>query len=82
MEPFRVERSNSRRMQPTFRIAMAPDRCCALPGHAGRSSSSYLADADYQGPRVAAASPIRVQILRKLEGQIGFAVHARRWVVV
>ena len=39
------------------------------------------ADAGYQGPRVAAASPITVQIVRKLEGQVGFAVHARRWVV-
>ena len=35
-----------------------------------------FADAGYQGPRVAAASPIRV-----LEGQIGFAVQAKRWVV-
>ena len=39
------------------------------------------ADAGYQGPRVAAASPIRVEIVRKAEGQVGFAVHARRWVV-
>jgi len=35
----------------------------------------------YQGPHVAAASPIRVKIVRKPEGQVGFAVHARRWVV-
>jgi transposase len=40
-----------------------------------------FADAGYQGPRVAAASPIRVEIVRKPEGQVGFAVHARRWVV-
>ena len=40
-----------------------------------------FADAGYQGPRVAAASPIRVQTVRKLEGQIGFAVQAKRWVV-
>ena len=40
-----------------------------------------FADAGYQGPRVAAASPIRIEIVRKLEGQVGFAVHARRWVV-
>ena len=39
------------------------------------------ADAGYQGPRVAAANPIRVEIVRKSEGQVGFAVHARRWVV-
>ncbi len=40
-----------------------------------------FADAGYQGPRVAAASPIRVEIVRKHESQIGFDVHARRWVV-
>jgi putative transposase len=40
-----------------------------------------FADSGYQGPRVAAASPIRVEIVRKLEGQVGFVVHARRWVV-
>ena len=40
-----------------------------------------FAGGGYQGPRVAAASPIRVEIVRKLEGQVGFVVHARRWVV-
>ena len=40
-----------------------------------------FADAGYQGPRVASASTIRVEIVRKPEGQVGFAVHARRWVV-
>ena len=40
-----------------------------------------FADAGYQGPRVAKASPIRVEVVRKPEGQVGFAVHARRWVV-
>ena len=39
------------------------------------------ADAGYQGPRVAAAGSIRVEIVRKPEGQVGFAVHARRWVI-
>ena len=52
---------------------------------ASRSSWPFVqlafADSGYQGPRVAAASTIRVQIVRKLEGQVGFAVHARRWVV-
>jgi len=38
-------------------------------------------DAGYQGPRVTAASPIRVEIVRKPEGQVGFAVRASRWVV-
>ena len=36
-----------------------------------------FADAGYQGPRVASASSIRVEIVRKPEGQVGFAVHAR-----
>lgn len=40
-----------------------------------------FADAGYQGPRVAAASSIHVEIVRKPQGQVGFAVHARRWVV-
>ena len=38
------------------------------------------ADAGYQGPRVAAASSIRVEMVRKIEDQVEFAVHARRWV--
>ena len=53
--------------------------------HASRPRWPFVelafADAGYQGPRVAAESPIRVQIVRKLEGQIGFAVQAKRWVV-
>ncbi|MDQ2763469.1 MAG: transposase, partial [Pseudomonadota bacterium] len=32
-------------------------------------------------PRVRAASPIRIEIVRKSEEQVGFAVHAKRWVV-
>jgi putative transposase len=39
------------------------------------------ADAGYQGPRMQETCPIRIEIVRKLEGQIGFAVHAKRWVV-
>ena len=40
-----------------------------------------FADAGYRGERVAAASPIRIEIVHKLDRQVGFAVHARRWVV-
>lgn len=40
-----------------------------------------FADAGYQGPRVATSSPVRVEIVRKAEGQVGFAIIARRWVV-
>ena len=38
-------------------------------------------DAEYQGPLVAPASSIRVEIVREPERQVGFAMHARRWVV-
>jgi transposase len=40
-----------------------------------------FADSGYAGPRVANASPIRIEIVRKPKEQVGFAVHARRWVV-
>ncbi len=39
------------------------------------------ADGGYQGPCVANASPIRIQVVRRADGQVGFAVIARRWVV-
>ncbi len=39
------------------------------------------ADGGYAGERVANASPIRIEIVRKPKGQVGFAVQARRWVV-
>ena len=68
-------------MRPISKTAMMPGRCCGRHGRGGRSYASRFADAGYQGPRVAAASPIRIEIVRKLEGQVGFAVHARRWVV-
>ena len=40
-----------------------------------------FADAGYQGPRVAQCSPIRVEVVRRADGQVSFAVIARRWVV-
>ena len=46
-----------------------------------KTNALACADAGYQGTRVAAASSIRVEIIRKIEGQVGFAVHARNWVV-
>lgn len=39
------------------------------------------ADGGYAGPRVAKASPIRVQVVRKADSQVGSVVIARRWVV-
>jgi putative transposase len=38
------------------------------------------ADGGYAGPRVANASPIRIQVVRKPDSQVGFSVIARRWV--
>src|SRR5215204_4734718 len=40
-----------------------------------------FADSGYAGDRVAHASAIRIEIVRKPKDQVGFAVHARRWVV-
>jgi putative transposase len=40
-----------------------------------------FADAGYQGPRVATATRIAVEIVRREPDQIGFAVQPRRWVV-
>lgn len=40
-----------------------------------------FADAGYAADRVAYATAIRVEIVRKPADQVGFAVHPRRWVV-
>lgn len=40
-----------------------------------------FADAGYQGPRLAAATAIVVEIVRRKPDQVGFAVQPRRWVV-
>ena len=39
-----------------------------------------FADVGYQGPCVAASSPIRVEIVRRADEQADFAVIVRRWV--
>lgn len=39
-----------------------------------------FANAGYQGPRVATAARIAVEIVRRKPDQIGFAVQPRRWV--
>ena len=43
--------------------------------------ATAFADAGYAGNRPATATIITVEIVRKPHGQIGFAVHPRRWVV-
>lgn len=40
-----------------------------------------FADSGYTADRVALATRIRIQIVRKPRDQTGFVVHARRWVV-
>ena len=40
-----------------------------------------FADSAYAAERVANATSIIIEIVRKQVGQIGFAVHPRRWVV-
>jgi transposase len=40
-----------------------------------------FADSAYAAERVANATSIIIAIVRKQAGQIGFAVHPRRWVV-
>jgi transposase len=40
-----------------------------------------FADSAYAGERVANATRAAVEIVRKIDGQIGFQVHKRRWVV-
>lgn len=39
------------------------------------------ADSAYRGKRVANATGIILQIVRKLADQVGFVVHPRRWVI-
>ena len=40
-----------------------------------------FADSGYAGERVAAATVIAIEIVRKQAGQRGFAVQPRRWVI-
>jgi transposase len=66
--------------------ASVQDRDGAVPLlQASRSSFPFVehafADSAYAGERVAGATRIAVEIVRNPAGQIGFAVHQRRWVV-
>ena len=61
------------------------DRDGAVPLlQASRPSFPFIervfADSAYAGERVANATRIAVEIVRKIDGQIGFQVHRRRWV--
>jgi transposase len=66
--------------------ASVQDRDGASPLlQASRALYSFIervfADSAYAADRVATATRILVEIVRKQAGQIGFAVHPRRWVV-
>jgi transposase len=66
--------------QPTCRIATVRYHCCGL-----RRWFPFIervfADTAYAADRVANATRIIVDIVRKLPDQVGFAVLPRRWVV-
>jgi transposase len=66
--------------------ASAQDRDGAVPLlKASRRSFPFVerafADSAYAAERVANATRIAIEIVRKPAGQVGFAVHPRRWVV-
>ena len=66
--------------------ASVQDRDGAIPLlQASRALYPFIervfADSAYAADRVAIATKIIVEIVRKQAGQIGFAVHPRRWVV-
>lgn len=53
----------------------------AASRHAFPFIEKVFADSGYAGDRVASATTIAVEIVRKNPGQVGFAVQPRRWVV-
>ena len=72
-------RSNRKPTQQMSKTSTAQTGCCAL--HARRPFVLVaFADAGHQGPRVAAASPIRAGLVRQPERQVGFTVHTKRWI--
>lgn len=76
-----AEHSSCRCTQPIPRTATAPGHSCELRVRAGRSVQVVFADGGYQGPRVANASRVRVEIVREPKDQVRLAVLPRRWVV-
>ena len=66
--------------------ASVQDRDGAIPLlQASRRSFPFVecafADAAYNAERVASATSIAIEIVRKPADQVGFAIHPRRWVV-
>ena len=60
-------------------IALGPGGCDFIGDHP--PSMAWAGIGAYAADRVATATRIIVEIVRKQAGQIGFAVHPRRWVV-
>ena len=73
--------SCSNRIRRASRIATAADRFCGLRAASSRSIQRVFADSGYAGEKVAKATLIAVEIVRKNPDQVGFAVNPRRWVV-
>lgn len=60
---------------------MAAARFCGPRVISSRLSRGVFADSGYAGEKVAKATLIAVDIVRKNPDQVGFAVQPRRWVV-
>ena len=60
---------------------MVAGRCCAPHAARFRSSRRSLPTAATSAKKVATATVIAVEIVRKSPDQVGFAVQPRRWVV-
>ena len=60
---------------------MAAGRFCRPRAISSRLSGRVFADSGYAGDRVAKATWIAVEIVRKNTNQVGFAFQPRRWVV-
>src|SRR6185312_15986542 len=68
-------------IRPTFRIGTPPVLCSASPAASGPFIQKAFADSAYDAKRVAAATDVAVEIVRKHPDQVGFVVQPRRWVV-
>jgi putative transposase len=78
--------TDGRTLTLQVQAASVQDRDGAGPVlRASRARWPFLArafvDAGYAGQRVAQASSIAIEVVRKPADQVGFAVHPRRWVV-
>jgi transposase len=72
----------SYRIRRASRIATVAARCLlSLSRRSFPFIGRVFADSGYAGEKVAKATLIAVEIVRKKPDQIGFAVHPRRWVV-